>query len=281
MPDFKLNKDILIISILAVLNLIIFSQIFPSFFFADDFYYIFMTIASNPMALLSKIAYLSFHDFFRPVFYLIFSINYAIFKLNYHGYYIVNFLFHFLNGFLLYTLVSRITKNKNAGMLAGVIFTVFPGNWEAIGWLNPINHLMMATAFLSALILFHQYLQNEKKLYLILSALLYFVALSCHEGSIILIFMVFLLDYFNSEQYAIKDLKKLAPYLMILALYICINGATKYFLLTGPMSGQYVFGAHFIPNLLEYVSTLIIPATIQYRSSAFDPKCGITNHHFY
>ncbi len=271
MLNFKYSKELFLLLILAALNLVIFSQIFPSFFFADDFYYIYANIASNPLELLSKAGYLSFHDFFRPVFYLIFGINHAIFKLNYHGYYIVNLLFHLLNGFLVYLLAARITKSKATGMLAGILFTVFPGHWEAVGWLNPINHLTMVASFLSSLILFDRYLDDSRQLNLISSAFMYFVALSCHEGSITLIAMIFLLGYFRTKKYSMNDARKLIPYLIVLIFYLCLNAATKYFLLTGVMSKQYVFGMHFVLNLLEYLSTLIIPATIQYKLSALIP----------
>jgi len=266
------SPSVIILFILIILNLIIFSNIFPSFFFADDFFYIHANIASSPLELLGKAMYLSFHDFFRPVFYMIFGLNYAIFHLYYHGYYAINLLFHLLNGYLVFILCSKLMKNRFSPSIAAILFTVFPGHWEAIGWLNPINHLTMTAAYLTALILFNEYLEKKRTSFMLFSSLFYFLALSCHEGSLTFIIMAAFLYLLKTKKIDIPDaFAKLWPYLTVLFIYFIINIYTKIVLLTGPMQKQYYLGWHFIPGMMDYLSTLIIPATIQYKLHSIIP----------
>jgi|GEM_PF-3527750 len=262
------KKMVFFLLALFVLNIAVFLFIFPSFWVADDFYYIWASRFSNPGEMARALFSLSTTDYFRPFFYLAFGINWAIFGLNTSGYYLINFIVHLLNAVLVFCLIRKMTKNENLGMLTATLFLVFPAHWEAVGWLNPINHLLMTTFFLGAAIKFVDYDESGSAMCLAGSAALFALALSTHEGAIML--LALLPVYLLLKRKPAGSLLKLWPFAAVFVLYFAANVMKNLSLVSAKKT--YSVGLHIIPNLLDYMATLIIPVITTYKLSALLPE---------
>ncbi len=107
-------------------------------------------------------------DFYRPVIYVSFMVDYWISGLHPFGYHVTNTLLHMICSVLVGLIVWQICKlaapwldKENthrsrqsylfATMLAGILFAVWPSHHEAVTWLAARTDLLAATWYLATL----------------------------------------------------------------------------------------------------------------------------------
>jgi len=102
-------------------------------------------------------------DFYRPLVVLGFEVDYALFGFNPTGYYIHQFLFHFLLVFLVVCLVYLLFKRRRLAYLTGLVFALWPAQHEVVSWLSGRPDLYAATFSMLALVLWVYTLQRSGK----------------------------------------------------------------------------------------------------------------------
>lgn len=248
--------------LLILLNGIIFSQIFPSFFFADDFYILNIIKEFNVNNVLSGIIMLSTKHFFTPLPFLAAWIVYQVFGLNPSGYYLLNFTFHLSNAILIYFIFMKISKNKSIAIPSAILFIVYCGNWESLGWTGAVNHIIYAF-FMLLTILWYIY-----DLYLC-SLFAFMLAIFSHETALFILPALLSLYEVFIHGTNIKPLfRRIAPYLIISFFFLMFKIYREIFVVQIISEGYYNIGFHFISNYLGCISTLIVPITSSYRSAS-------------
>ena len=143
---------------------------------------------------LSGTPYTDFHNYYRPMSALSFSLDYSIWKLNPFGYHLTDLILHTLVSVLIFFLIRLLTNAKQVtAWLSAVIFTTHPILVETVP-ANPRRVDIIAALFiLLSLFLFLKYFSSDprKKVFLLLSTFSYVLALWAKEIAIILPVLIF------------------------------------------------------------------------------------------
>lgn len=262
MFNFKHSKELFFILILAVLDLIVFFRIFPSFFFADDFYYINIMKGFNLLNVLPGIFLMSTQHFFTPLPALATWMAYKAFGLNPAGYFLLNFAFHLSNAVLIYYILKKISRNENIAAASAVLFIVYCGNWESLGWAGAVNHVFYGFFMLLTILLYIYGLYLWP-----LAAFL--LAIFSHETALFIVpALLFLYEAFINGTKLRTFFRKLAPYFVVALFFLLFQAYREIFVANIASQSHYKIGFHFIPNYLGYISTLIVPITTSYRAAS-------------
>ena len=73
-------------------------------------------------------------DHRRPLFGILMWVEYSLFRADGVSYHAVSILIHLLNALLVFGIVDRISGEKRLGLIAGLLFALFPLNSFAVSW---------------------------------------------------------------------------------------------------------------------------------------------------
>lgn len=258
----KMKKYLPFFLLLGLIEVVIYLPIFPSFLFADDFTQIYDHSFATLPELFGKVAYTSISYLFRPIHYLFLGLLSKLVLLGPGFCYIPMFILHLLAAISVFYLVKETLKREDIAKLCSLLFLVFCGNWEVIGW-SAVIYYPLVVIFMCWTVIF--FLQKRTGM----SILMFILALLTHEVAIVLLPLLYLYDI--SKRKLLSNAQKLVPLSIVAFVYLCF-----YFgrLLISPINGmavQYKIGLHFLANSLWYLATLIIPVITSYSMSSVLP----------
>ncbi len=134
---------------------------------------------------------------YRPVATLSYYLLYAIGELNPFWYHLGSLVLHMLNVILVYFLTQALQKDKNAALVAGLLFACHPVVTEAVNCISFNEDLLVALFYLMSFSLYLKTTPDRKATAVIsflLSLLLYFLGLLSKEMAITLPMVVVLYD---------------------------------------------------------------------------------------
>ena len=141
---------------------------------------------------------------YRPVATLSYYLLYGIGELNPFWYHLGSLILHMLNVILVYFLTQALQKDKNAALVAGLLFACHPVLTEAINCISFNEDLLAALFYMMSFLLYLKSTPNRKATAVIsflLSLLLYFLGLLSKEMAITLPMVVVIYDLaLNSAQ---------------------------------------------------------------------------------
>ena len=88
----------------------------------------------------------AFYEYFRPIGFLSYALDWRIWHLSPFGFHLTNVLLHAANSFLVFTLIGRLFSRRNAA-LAALLFALHPASHEVVYWIAARFDLL-ATFFL-------------------------------------------------------------------------------------------------------------------------------------
>lgn len=185
-------------------------------FAQDDFYCLLISKANSLKDFLTFFTpYHSFvtshYNFYRPLttqFY--FGLMQNLFGLNPFPFHLISLLVHVLNTFLVYRLAKEFLNNSKVSLLAAFIYGVNQSLTISIGWASNFQELLVTTFILFGVICYKR--KND-----FVSIICFVLALFSKETAISFPFVIFFVTLFYGKR---RELLRLAPYLIILAVYI-------------------------------------------------------------
>ncbi len=165
-------------------------------------------------------------NYWRPLLLLSFAFDFQFWGLNPVGYHLTNTIIHILSAFLGFVLLYRLTNERFLlSFLPALFFLIHPLQTEAVtyvaGRADPLSTLFS----LAVLILYTQFRETKKKLYVYLSLLLFVLGLMIKEQVIFLPALVLLIElvfYFRKKKLK-ESLIKLIPYFSISIVYFILR----------------------------------------------------------
>lgn len=191
---------------LIILNLAFFSFNLNDFFVSDDFDLIHVSNFEE----YSVLDFFTANDHglqgeggkYRPMYNLVFWLNYQFWQLNPLGYHIFNLIFHIGVCFLVYLLALQLfaglkSKNKIA-ILSAVFFSILPNHSEAVIWISAIGDPMGTFFYLLSFYLYILFRRNKNFALLLISLLSFIVALLTKEFTITLPLLIFVWELYKA-----------------------------------------------------------------------------------
>jgi len=141
--------------------------------------------------------------YYRPLFNVLFTINYALFGESAWGWHLVNLLIHAAVVLLCFLLLRRLSGQEWLAAAAASLFAVHPVHAESVAWISGVPDPLMALFLLPAFIFYLQYRATNNKNYLALTLALFLGGLLCKETALSFPLLIFL-----SELFYFDDTKK-------------------------------------------------------------------------
>ncbi|MEW6213122.1 MAG: tetratricopeptide repeat protein, partial [Acidobacteriota bacterium] len=212
-------------------------------------------------------------SYYRPLFSVLFSINYALFGTSAWGWHLMNVLIHAAVAFLVFTVVNELCENRWLAFVTAALFAVHPAHVESVAWISGVTDPVMSIFLLLGFYFYLRYRKNGRKLSLAAVAGFYFLALLNKETSLALPVIIAYCEvfHFNESLSFKKRIRQAIPILLLLALPTAI-----YFLLRYNAINAVLFGSD--PRLpldlslmttplaaVKYLALMLIPAGYSYQ----------------
>lgn len=162
------------------------------------------------------------YGYYRPIITLSYLIDLTVFGAHPFGFHLSNTLLHALASVMVLRVVVRIGWSLKAGWLTAVLFAVHPIHIENVAWISGRTDVV---AFLFSLVALELHLAAHEKwaganrTRLALSLVAFAVALLAKEMSVVLVAWLVLIDRSVHGLDLRSVLKRVAPYIAIVALY--------------------------------------------------------------
>lgn len=211
--------------------------------------------------------------YFRPVFSILFAINYALFGTAPLGWHLVNVLIHALVTLLVYVVAQEITGRNWVSMLTATLFAVHPAHAESVAWVSGVTDPLMMLLLLPTFYFYLRFQKRGAKYLLGCAIALYFLALLSKETAVALPVVVAYCElfYFESETAFKQRVIRAARILVLFAIPTAVYILMRYQALGAlDFAGQSRYP--LIPSLLtiplaivKYVGLMVLPWGYSYQ----------------
>lgn len=186
-------------------------------------------------------------------------IEYTLFHSNFVGYHVVQVALHLINGFLLFAIIQRVSRNWRLGILSAIVYAELPAYSLSVIWFT-VADPFSGMFYLAAVLFWIIYLQNGSRFAPLPTYVAFILLLLSKETGITLPVVLVLVDLWLLR--AKFDLKEFArryiPFGIVLLPYLFVQWSIQargwYTHGTG-----YGLGPHVITNLIRYFGILAFP----------------------
>lgn len=140
---------------------------------------------------------------YAPLHIVSYMLDYTFWGLKPAGFLITNVLLHYLNGFLIYLLLFRISGRMRLGFVAAFIFLSHPVQVESVAWVSQRKNVLAMFFFLASFHFYLSYRSEEAKrrgLAYLLSVISFILSLLSKSVTVILPLVLFLYDLCYPEK---------------------------------------------------------------------------------
>lgn len=227
---------------------------------------------------------------YRPIMYVVYIAEYALFGLDPWGWHLTNILIHGVNGLLVFLVLSRLFALREnsasvpslagylAPLLGAAVFVTLPVNAEVVSWVGCVPELSYTLFLLLAFYLYMAARQGRAGvLPLGLSAVFFFFALLSKETAIIFPVIVFFYDLAMDRAEGLFARTRVMRYLPLAAALAAYIGVRSYVVEGVARSGgietgvsDYLYFINAFPLFIDYLVALVLPLN-DYPLQTFEP----------
>lgn len=168
-----------------------------------------------------------FSDFvyglYHPITSLSWVLELAVFGPEAFYFQLDNILLHAINAFLVFTFLNALLKNRKIACISAIVFLIHPMYVENVSWLSSRKDLMYVLFFLSGLISYLKYSENQKWKWLWLTSLFFILSLFSKSAAIVFPAVLLLIDWkLGIKSWKLAILKKL-PFFILSGIFVWIT----------------------------------------------------------
>jgi protein O-mannosyl-transferase len=207
---------------------------------------------------------------FHPLTMLSLAVNYSISALEPWSYHLFNLIFHLVNCFLVFRLVTLLSNKKIIiAFTAAVLFAIHPMHVESVAWASERKDVLYTLFFLAALIAYTKFADTQSKKQYFLSFLFLLLSLLSKPAAIVFPLVTFSIDLLRKRKLTLKLCLEKVPFLTpVIVLGILTFNAQTDVGATG--AAIFDFGTRILMafyGIMMYIVKLFIP----YNLSPFYP----------
>jgi tetratricopeptide (TPR) repeat protein len=208
-------------------------------------------------------------DYYRPLFLLWLRLNYILFKGAPWGWHLTSLLAHMAATGMFFLVVRRWTGDGVVAGWGALLFSVHPIHIEAVAWVSAVPEVLFTVAGLGAIYSYVRWRREQRRVLLLVSVMLYGIALFTKETAIVVWPMIAACDWWLERDCrlgvrptsVLATVKKQVPFALVTAVYI----GQRLHALRGLVGGEATFtvgeGLRIAPSLVWfYLRRLVIPS---------------------
>lgn len=218
------------------------------------------------------------NKYYRPLLELINRVLYRIIGFSPHGFHFVNVLLHIFSGFLVYSIIKFILKDKGISLATAIFFLLHPVQNEAVACISGISNLVFTflclLSFYAYLVSIHSKGAKIRPFLYGMSLILFLLALFSKEQSVILPFLIIAYEGIFLAEPIKKALKRyglfIGGYFIVMAGYFIFRKIIFGFALLRPADNQGELWIRMLAiprSLLTYLGLIFFPHDLHYYRS--------------
>ena len=170
------------------------------------------------------------NNFWHPMIWLSFMLDYQLYGLNAGGYHLTNLILHIMSTLLLFWLFNRITGSIWKSAFVAALFALHPLHVESVAWITERKDVLSAFFWMLTLCLYVYYTEKPviKRYLLVLSS--FVCALMSKPMVVTLPVIMILLDYWPLKRFESKkgnlilwQLQEKTPFFLLSAVLVIIT----------------------------------------------------------
>ncbi len=162
-----------------------------------------------------------------PLTQLSYAIDHHFWGMDPYGFHLTNLILHIINLLLVFWLIFLLTKNLQLSFFSALIFALHPMHVESVAWITERKDVLYALFYLFALICWIIGRQRKKKVYFLITLLMYLLALTAKSMAVTLPLILILYDvFYENRQLKNVIFDKLPFFILALAVVIITLRAT-------------------------------------------------------
>jgi len=223
-------------------------------------------------------------NYYRPLAFLIYMIDYRLFGLDPWGYHLTSVLLHSFVSVLVFLVAAILMRESRLWqenqsivepsngilppLIAGLLFATHPIHSEPVMWISSVSDIGFSLFYLLA---FYFYVSGRTGLHRVLSPLFFFIACLGKETALTLPIMLFAYDaivrreVIPSPQGFLELLKRYAPFILVAIAYFALrmNAIGEF----APVQrhqelGTYGYLINIFPLFAQYLGALALPVNL-------------------
>jgi tetratricopeptide (TPR) repeat protein len=210
--------------------------------------------------------------YYRPLFNVLLTLNYAIFGNSAWGWHLSNALIHSGVVYLVFLVLREMTDDNWTAGISALLFAVHPAHSESVAWASGITDPWMALFALPAVYCYWKYAREKRPIYILGSAGFYFLALLVKETAVAIPLLVLFGEawYFAGSRSFGERVRGIIGALLPFAVPTAAYAFMRYHALSGLLFGNvplYPLGPALqtIPlALVKYIGLMLVPGGYSY-----------------
>ena len=165
-------------------------------------------------------------NYYRPVFLLWLTGNYSLFKLTPGWWHLSAVALHLGATFLVYKFAARVMTDRWQAAAAALLFGVYPLHIESVAWVSGAPEALLTIFFLGALLAYQNWIERGRVAWLLVSLLLFALALLSKETALALVPVVAICAWMspNERTGSWREIAlRVSPYLAIAVAYLAVR----------------------------------------------------------
>jgi len=241
----KKNQIFIGFLVITAASLFLFYPSLNYYFFQDDWFVLnWVRTADWPSFFKFRTDIIYWRPLSMPLF---FALNKLFFGLNPFGYHLVSFGIFFILVFCIYQLFTLLIGDRKIAIIAPLLYAVWPIHFMSLSWLCTTSYIIGPLLQVMSFIFFIKYAQRKKNIFLIISFVIFILALASSEFSLVLPLIMFGWGFLIQNK---KYFKEIWPYFIIVVVYLI----ARWFVFPIPAKNQYQITINhlIIDNLIWY-----------------------------
>ncbi len=220
-------------------------------------------------------------NYYRPVLFLTFALNWVIGGSSPFGYHLVNNLIHIANALLVFFLLERGTRMRLASLFAALVFLVHPLQTEAVTYVAGRGDPLHVLGMLAALWLLATSDSGRRRWRYVASVALVPLAFLSRETAVVFpgLALVYLVAFRTQDCFwrsVWQNLKLLIPHIAVVGIYgilrltvLNFENTLNFYSTANPYSQHLAVRMYtFMGVLLTYARLLVLPYGLHMERSA-------------
>lgn len=167
-------------------------------------------------------------ELYIPLTFITYQIDFKISGVDAWAYHLTSLLLHIANALLVAWLAMLLLGERRIALLCGLLFLLHPLHTEAVAWASGRKDVLSTVFFLSSLIAYLRWRDEETRKLYIWSVAFFVLGLMSKVMVITLPVVLLLIDYRQAREWSMRMLTEKLPYLAAAAVFgvIAIFGKT-------------------------------------------------------
>lgn len=204
-------------------------------------------------------------DYYRPMVYVTYALEYRAFGLDYFFYNLDNVLIHVINAFLVFLICGFLFNDRMRSFWVSLLFGIHPIHWEAVGNVSGRSILLCTFFVLLAFYFLLRYVRDERPGDLLFLSVSYGLALLCKEsgGMFIAVAAVYWVTVGKKSP---LSLVRLWPLALVAAGYLFVHHLMRISLpFPWPSWGLMLLGVTtFLRGVFTYIRLILFPVNLYF-----------------